>query len=246
MSNKPILINNSRLMTELKSSLFIEYNKERTGVHVSDILLCMRETVFRKLRPEAVTDRELGYYTSGRAIHEAIQNLAKHFPKYEVEKEINYQVDDVLIIKAHIDLYDKENNIPIEAKTVRNSRLGTYNKATRSWSEETPKSFNVEQLKMYMSLTNADIGYIIYQLLLDYDNFPFRIYEVKMTKEERKDMLDKMVGNAYHLQINIDERTPQNTKHIFNDKDKNWKCAYCKYNQECTSMRNTEFARNRK
>ena len=234
-------------MTDLKSSLFIEYNKERTGVHVSDILLCMRETVFRRIRPEAVTDRELGYFTSGRAIHEAIQNLAKHFPKYEVEKEINYEIDGgPITIKAHIDLYDKENNIPIEAKTVRKQRLGTFNKVTRTWSQEEPKSFNVEQLKMYMSLTDSDTGYIIYQLLLEYDDFPFKIFEVRMSKEERAQTLQKMINDAYHLQINLDERTPQLTRHIFNDENKRWKCTYCRYNVECTQMRNAEFARNRK
>ena len=49
--NKPILIKNSRVMSELKSSLYVEFNKERDGIHVSDINLCLREVVFRKIKP---------------------------------------------------------------------------------------------------------------------------------------------------------------------------------------------------
>jgi CRISPR/Cas system-associated exonuclease Cas4 (RecB family) len=234
--NKPTLIKNSKIMTELKSSLYTEYNKERDGIHVSDILLCQRETVFRRLNPLPITDRELGFFTVGRAIHEAVQQLAKYFPKYEVEKEINYEIDGI-VLKAHIDLYDKENNIPIEAKTVRNKKVSPTDE---------PKPFNVDQLKMYMSLVDADIGYIIYQLLLEYEDFPFKIFEVRMSKEERTKMLEDMVTDALNLQMNIDMKTPENSKHVFFDKDKNWKCQYCKFSQECTDMRNIEYASNRK
>lgn len=245
MNNKPILIKNSKIISELKSSLFVEFNKAREGIHVSDINLCLREVVFRRINPKALDDRDLNVFTSGRSIHDAIQNIAKYYPKYEVEKEINYDKVDGITIKAHIDLYDKEENIPIEAKTVRKNRLGTYNKITKTWSEEEPKPFNVEQLQMYMALTDADIGYIIYQLLLDYDDFPFKIFEVRMSKEERDAMLSKMIEDAFHLQMNIDMRTPENTRHIASDKNKNWKCSYCKYLSECYDMRAKELIKNK-
>jgi hypothetical protein len=233
---KPVLLSNSRIMIELKSSLYTEYNKERDGIHVSMINLCLRESVFRAIDPKPITDRELGLFSAGRAIHEAIQQLAKFFPKYEIEKEINFAIDGI-ILKAHIDLYDKERNIPIEAKTVRKNRLGTFDKRTKTWSPEEPKPFNTEQLQMYMALCDSDVGYIIYQLLLDYDNFPFRVFEVTMTKEERSNMLERMVSDAFHLQMNIDNKTPERTKHIALDKNKNFKCTYCKYLDPCYEMR---------
>jgi CRISPR/Cas system-associated exonuclease Cas4 (RecB family) len=238
-NNKPILVNNSKIMSELKSALYVEYNKTRTGIHVSSLNLCMREVVFRAIDPKSVDDREIGNYTTGRGIHQAIQDLAAYFPKYEVEKEINYEIDGITI-KAHIDLYDSTLNIPIEAKTVRKSRLGTYNKSTRTWSEEEAKPFNVEQLQMYMALMDSSVGYIIYQLLLDFDNFPFRIFEVHMTKEEREKMLERMTNDAFHLQMNLDNKTPENTRHIANDPNKNWKCNYCKSLNLCYEMRMSE------
>jgi CRISPR/Cas system-associated exonuclease Cas4 (RecB family) len=227
--NKPILIKNSLIMQELKNSLFVYFNKERDGIHVSDINLCLRETVFRRIKPESIKDREVGLFTVGRAIHDSIQTLAKSNPKYEIEKEINYEIDDgggnKITLKAHIDLYDKENNIPIEAKTVRSKEIGE------------PKSFQVEQLQMYMTLTNADVGYILYQLLLDYNHFPFKVFEVRMTKEERATMLDKIIDDVHHLKMNLDNRTPENTRHIALNQEKNWKCTYCKYLNECYDMR---------
>lgn len=231
--SKPIQIKNSRILTELKSALYTEYNKERDGIHVSDILLCQRETVFRRLNPMPVTDRELGFFTVGRAIHEAMQQLANSYDKYEIEKEINYEIDGI-VLKAHIDLYDKERNIPIEAKTVRSKYVNKN-------SNDEPKPFNIDQLKMYMALTDADIGYIIYQLLLEYEDFPFKIFEVKMSKEERQELLGQMIEDAYRLQMNIDMRTPENSKHVYNDIEKKWKCQYCKFSEECQQMRNQEF-----
>jgi CRISPR/Cas system-associated exonuclease Cas4 (RecB family) len=122
-------------------------------------------------------------------------------------------------------LYDSINNIPIEAKTVRNKQL------------DEPKPFQVEQLQMYMTLVGADRGYILYQLLLDYNDFPFRVFEVNMTKAEREIMMEKMVSDAFHLQMNIDNKTPELTKHIALNQEKNWKCSYCKYMDECYDMR---------
>jgi CRISPR/Cas system-associated exonuclease Cas4 (RecB family) len=234
--NKPTLIKNSKIMRDLKTALCIEYNKERDGIHVSDILLCQRETVFRRLYPQEIKDVEIGFFTVGRAIHEAIQQLAKYFPKYEVEKEINYEIDGITL-KAHIDLYDKENNIPIEAKTVRSNKVSPTDE---------PKDFNVDQLKMYMSLVDADTGYLIYQLMLDYNDFPFRVYEIKMTKEERKEMLENMVTDALNLQMNIDMKTPEKSKYVFYDESKKWKCKYCHFTEQCQDMRNIEYVKTRK
>lgn len=232
--SKPIQVSNSVIMQDLKNALYAEYNQARDGIHVSDINLCLRETVFRRIDPQKLTDREVGLFTVGRAIHDAIQTLAKQNPNYEVEKEINLDIGG-LILRAHIDLFDKKRKIPIEAKTQRKKRL------TETGPEE-PKPFNIEQLMMYMTLTDSDVGYIVYQMLLDYNN-SFRVFEVRMTKQEREIMLQKMIDDAFHLQMNIDLKTPENTKHIALNPDKNWKCQYCHYMNKCYDMRvkNGEF-----
>lgn len=254
---KPIKVISSRLMNELKSSLFVEYNKERIGIHVSDLIYCSRESVFRKLNPQTVTDKELNFFTSGQAIHTAIQTLAKYHKKYEIEKEIEFipseneytkDIDGIkdLKISAHIDLFDTVNNIPIEAKTARKARLGIYNKNTRTWSEETPKSFNVTQLKIYMALTDSDKGFLIYQLLMNFEDNPFTMFEITMTKEERIELLKWLTIEAVNYVKALKERNPALARHVAGDNELNWKCTSCRFNQQCTDMRNIEYARNRK
>ena len=245
-SNKPILINNSRLMNELKSSLFIEYNKERFGVHVSDLIYCPRQSVFRKLDPQTVTDKELNFFTSGQAIHTAIQTLAKYHKKYEIEKEIEYVVSKDLKILAHIDIYDKENNIPIEAKTARKKSLAPYNRVTKKYGEEEPKSFNVTQLKIYMALTDSDTGYLIYQLLMNFEDNPFKIFEVKLTKEERIEILDWLTIEAMNYVNALEQKKPILARHVVNDPEMNWKCNDCPFLNPCIEMRNQEYLVNRK
>lgn len=246
--NEPTLLENSNFMHKLKSSLFVKFNQAREGIHVSDINLCARETVFRRLNPEQLTDRDLNVFTSGRAIHDAIQIIASHYPEYEIEREINFNpseneyTKDIigikdLIIKAHIDLFDTEKNIPIEAKTVRKKNLGTYDKSTKKYSDEKAKPFNVEQLQMYMALTDSDIGYLVYQLLLNFDDNPFTVFEVRMSKNERIAMLRDMVYKAVNLRKGIEEKNPAVTNHIADDINKNWKCDYCKYADQCYDMR---------
>ena len=248
-NNKPILIKNSSLMVDLKSSLFTEFNREREGIHISDILICKRETVFRKLKPQALTDRDLNNFTSGRSIHDCIQTIAKFHKKYQVEKEVvfepakNEYTKDIegipkdFKIMAHIDLFDTVNNIPIEAKTVRKARLGNYNKFTKTWSEEEPKSFNIDQLKYYMALTDASKGYIIYQLLMNFEDYPFKIFEITMSKGERIELLRKMVKDAIEVQKGIDSKDPSIVSHVVGNKELDWKCNYCAYLNECIEMR---------
>lgn len=250
--NKPILINNSRIMSELKSSLYVEYNKERTGVHISDLIYCPRESLFRKLTPIALTDKELNFFTSGRAVHDAIETLAKVHPKYELEKEIEFYpaqneytkdilgVTEDLKLLAHIDLFDTVNNIPIEAKTARKARLGIYNKSTRKWSEEQPKSFNVTQLKIYMALTDSDKGYLMYQLLMNFEDNPFKIFEISVSKGERIEILRAITKEAIQINEGLRNKDASIVRHIANDKELNWKCNGCKFLNPCLEMRMKE------
>lgn len=243
-------------MSELKASLFVEYNKLREGIHVSDIIYCPRESVFRQIDPKTVTDKELNFFTSGRAIHDSIQTLAKYYPKYQVEKEIvfvpaeNIHTSDLcddknLKILAHVDLYDTKTNIPIEAKSARKARLGILDKKTKTYSEEQPKPFNVTQLKIYMSLLDAEIGYLLYQLLMNFDSNPFELFEVIMTREDRISMLRWLTKEAVNLVRAMKEKSPELARHVAYDNDMNWKCGSCKYSIECTQMRNMDYIANK-
>ena len=209
------------ILPTLYDALHKEYSKERTGIHVSDITLCPRETCFRKLDPKPLTNTDLNFFTSGKAIHAAIQSLVESDPdRYEIEKPIKFNG-----IEGHIDLFDKKYHIPIECKS---ARVKTMDK---------PKAHYIKQLEAYMAITGADIGIILVQCLLNYENEPFREFEIKMTAQQRNQKLHELNEDAIQLKVGNVAQDPSLVRHIAFDTDLNWKCRYCLYKEPCEAMR---------
>ena len=146
-----------------------------------------------------------------------------------------------LKILAHIDLFDRKNNVVIEAKSARKAKLAVKDKKTGLMGEEQPKSFNVTQLKIYMSLMGSDKGYLIYQLLLNYEDYPFEIFEVTMTEEDRKSMLKWLTKEAINFVNALKQKDAGLARHVAFEPELNWKCSNCKFLNECIEMRNAEY-----
>jgi len=209
------------ILEELYKSLYEEYSKVRPGVHVSDITLCPREACFRKLDPKPLTNTDLNFFTSGKAIHEALQSLVKKYPdRFEIEKEVKF--GDIV---GHIDLFDLTNHIPIEAKSAR----------VKTMTE--PKAHYLKQLEAYMALTGADTGIILVQCLLNYEETPFLEFEHHMTAEQREATMKQLKEDAGALKCGIMNVDPSLVRHINYDLTLNWKCRYCPYAKPCEAFR---------
>jgi len=216
------------ILETLLESLTEEYSKPRPGIHVSDITLCPRESCFRILDPKPITNTQLNFFTSGKAIHEALQSLVKKYPeRFEIEKEV--KLGDIV---GHIDLFDKQYHIPIEAKSARVKTM------------EEPKAHYIKQLEAYMALTGADKGIILVQCLLNYDENPFVEFEHSMTENERHAVLKELRTDATILKIGLASQDPSVVRHIYYDDTLNWKCEnqrtgkkYCPYWEPCEKMR---------
>ena len=205
------------LTTALKNKFETEM---RTGVHVSDIVLCPRRSAERRLNPQPLTMRELNFFTSGRAIGDIIAVLAKSDSgKWVAEHEVRFKN-----IVAHVDIYDSQNNIPIEVKSSRTKGL------------EKPKPFHIEQLKCYMAMLNADKGYLLYQFLMNFEDKPFGEFEVNMTKEEREAQLLKMEKQGENFELALKEKNPMVCADIFKNPDLNWLCKDCPLYEKCKGM----------
>lgn len=207
----------------LQVALKNKYDTEfRNGTHVSDLVLCERKSIIRKLEPEPITMKELNYFTSGRAIHDAIATLAKQCPSFEIEKEINFNG-----IIGHVDLYDSAHNIPIECKSMRVKEV------------KQPKSHHIQQLKYYMAMLGANKGVILYQCLLNFDEKPFVEFEIEMSAKEREDLLDLMINQKIFYEKNLEEKTPMKADNVFHDPNLNWLCVNrdgkpnCPYYHRC-------------
>jgi CRISPR/Cas system-associated exonuclease Cas4 (RecB family) len=232
--NMTVQVNQKKetLLPILYKALQEEYGQEREGIHVSDLIYCPRKTCFQRLKPLPITNLQLNFFTSGKAIHAALQGLVKKYPKrFTIEKEIWFE--DIV---AHVDLFDEETGMPIEAKSARVKAMLT------------PKSHNLVQLRAYMAMTNSDKGIILYQCLLHFEDNPFVEFEHTMTREERVQTLNKLSVDADLLRKGIEAKDPSIVRHIAYDnnfRDKvggNWLCKSCPYAVECTSMRATERA----
>ena len=205
----------------LYDSLYEEYNQERKGIHVSDLTLCPRESCFRKLDPKPLSNRDIGMFTSGKAIHEALQSLLKKYPeRFDIEKEIKFNG-----IEGHIDLFDKTYHIPIEAKSARVKTM------------EKPKAHYITQLEAYMAITGAETGVILVQCLLNYNDDPFVEFEHTMTAQQRNQKLHELNEDATILKIGNAQKDPSLVRHIAYDADLNWKCRFCQYLKPCEAMR---------
>src|ERR1041385_4684180 len=157
------------ILGTLYEALYEEYGQERDGVHVSDLIYCPRKTCFQKLEPLPITNIQLNFFTSGKAIHGALQSLLKKYPdRFEIEKEVWY--NDLV---AHIDIFDRETGVPIEAKSARIKNI------------EKPKPHNLKQLEAYMAMTDSDKGIILYQCLMHFEDKPFVEFEHTMTRAQR-------------------------------------------------------------
>ncbi|MDQ6863015.1 MAG: Dna2/Cas4 domain-containing protein [Thermoproteota archaeon] len=197
------------------------YSRPRKGWHVTDIALCPRQRVFKAIDPLPLTDKELNMYSSGKAVHEAVQWLFMSNPgRYEKEKYVEYND-----IEGSIDVFDKKRNTPIEFKTLRSSNI------------DKPKSFQEEQLRYYMAMQNSPIGYMIYQCIMHFGDSPWREFKVTMTEQQRKDQLEKLVREMTSLQNAMKAKDPSLARNVYLDKDLNWLCKECPYGKECETMR---------
>jgi CRISPR/Cas system-associated exonuclease Cas4 (RecB family) len=200
------------------------YSKPREGWHVTDIVMCPRQRVFKQIDPipPSPTDREINMYSSGKSTHEAIQKLfMSNRMRFEVEKYVEHGG-----IQGSIDIYDKKKNEPLEFKTVRGSTI------------KEPKSFHIEQLKYYMAMLDVPIGQIIYQCLMQFGENPFTSFEVTMTETERQHQLQKLEQEIKSLQHAISMQDPALARGVFSDTGMNWLCKDCPYAKSCERIQN--------
>jgi hypothetical protein len=198
----------------MREAMEQRYSRPRNGWHVTDIALCPRQRVFKSIDPLPITDKELNMYSSGRAVHEAVQWLFMSNPgRYEKEKYVEYND-----IEGSIDIFDKKRNTPIEFKTLRSSNI------------EKPKSFQEEQLRYYMAMQDSSNGRMIYQCIMHFGDKPWREFKVTMTEQQRKGQLEKLVKEITSLQNAMKAKDPSLARSVYHDKE-------CPYSKECETMR---------
>lgn len=225
-ANKP---GEQLIIPRLLESQFDYYKKkdeERANdgkIHITSLNLCMREKVFQHLNPKPLRPIQLKWFSNGNAIHHKLQVLISDNPEFELEKEVTRGN-----IVAHIDMYDNKRKFPVEAKSLAQGEI------------EVPKNFHIDQLKMYMALTDDEIGVMLYDPMLAYGDEPFSEWTVRMTKEERQAKLEEIENKAKLYSLAMERKDPSIASHINYDPEYNWHCDHCIYADTCAEMRAKE------
>ncbi len=196
------------------------YSKPRDGQHVTDVVMCPRQKVYREIDRLPIDAKTVSIYSAGKAVHEAIQWLFVSDKRmFEREKYIEYED-----IPGSVDIYDRRRNIPIEFKT------------TRAYDIKEPKIFHVEQLKHYMSILDAEEGYMIYQLLMHFDETPFKSFRITMNAQERMNQRLKLVREITSLKKAMEAKNPSLARSVDKDPSLNWLCTNCPWQTDCQKI----------
>lgn len=87
-----------KLKQRFVEALRKKYGNIRGGVHVSDLVYCLREAYYRKVDPVPFTERTLGFFVDGARRHRVLQELLGVESEVKVEKWGVRGSIDVLIL----------------------------------------------------------------------------------------------------------------------------------------------------
>jgi hypothetical protein len=211
-------------LDDMYEALTDKYNEGREGVHVSDFL-CPRQSYFKKEFPKPITNLDLGFFLLGRSMHDGAQLLCKRNPDYEIE---SFEIFDG--VEAHIDLYRKSDNLPIEMKTARMPKM------------EQPKPHYLQQLHSYMAMKNSERGVIMVFLVTHYLNkinkhTPLKRWIISMTPEQLLEKKIWVLKEGMAMREARKTKDPSKLRFVMHDGDDwNFPCNNCKWLDECQTM----------
>jgi hypothetical protein len=212
----------SRIEETVKRNLEAEYAKLRNEIHVTDLTLCLRQSLFRKLQPMALSTKQLSYFFDGSRRHQALQQL---YGQGVIEKEIDFEG-----VKATIDILD--NFGPIEFKTTR-----AKNAISEHW---------IRQLAFYIVATNSRFGILQVQRIMpgkqkgnDEQNI-FPAYLIELSQEQRTKWLEDFRQRKERFQAAYQSKEPAKAP-IYRGEG-NWLCVECPYLAKCNQIEGVSSA----
>jgi len=225
MSTAPQLPFNARVEPDpdtknrLINNMNERFSKPRPEVHVSDLVYCPCQSVFRKLFPKPNSERELSYFSAGRGHHDLLEGL--HGAEREVKREFEG-------IQAHYDLLERV--IPTEIKTTRSFKRGI-------------KSHWIRQLAYYCAIEKTATGKLIILYLFSQratkknpNPSPDMIetYNIEFPDIEavRRDFLERRDAFVKAL----DAKNPALAPNVRSDPEDSWLCRNCQYRTECDAL----------
>ena len=201
--------NNPVLKQKFLIKLQKKYDRPRKGIHVSDIIYCLREAYWKKKDPQPQTVKTLSFFVDGARRHEALQELLNVDSEVEVEKHG---------VVGHVDMLEEAlfNFIPVEVKTTR--------------AQNNLPEHYFKQLGFYAVLLGVKCGCLVVQRVVHKED-PWEFYLVEWTREEIADLEDEMKYKSDLLQKSLENEIPETLPKV--EQAMSWKCSYCLYKERC-------------
>lgn len=195
------------LKSNFLENLTRRYGRERGGVHVSDLVLCLRESFYRKTQPLPSTVEELGFFVDGAARHSALEGLS------------GFRCEVPLKRWGIVGTVDMLGDYPLEYKSTR--------------ARSSLPSHYWRQLKYYCVLLAVDQGYLVVQRLHGED--PWEFYQAKFNSEEIAATTTEIWERAKLLREALEVKNVSMLPIV--GEALAWKCLRCKYRLVCAAAR---------
>lgn len=224
------VIRNYHLEDEVKGKLQDKYNKDREGIHVSDVTFCFLQRMLLAIHPE----KKSMTWKKAKAFERGIQSeatIVSLYPEGDFQKEGKF----MKYFEAHPDLIIRDGKLIVELK---NTDKGSV-------IDPTSDDFMLylRQLVYYMVLNEVERGAVLIshnsKILLDkgddliaYEviikmNDPLR-ETLKKNLERFEFFYEKIVIEKKHEYI---EQIPRLATYPIS-----WKCSYCDVKEECKAL----------
>jgi hypothetical protein len=96
-----------------------------------------------------------------------------------------------------------------------------------------PDNAHLNQIAYYMTITGMKKGQLLYVLLPNDTDNPFRAFDVTVTDALRAQMKERLIKETRDIDDGYELKDPTLTRHVRFDTRYNWKCDYCSYKMEC-------------
>lgn len=198
-----------------------EFESPRSGIHLSDLIHCPRQSYFKVKLGVKHNERTLAYFFDGKGIHMVLQQLFDKYHPGRFKIENTKKINDLLEFTP--DVIDTYTDTILEIKTARSPVI-----------INAPRPDHIEQLKAYMAFNNMFNGVVFYHLITKEQKDLFTCHRVQITPLEAEMIRNYWLNEAEDLQYAIKRNDKTLARHIANNPAKNWMCnGYCDYVQYC-------------
>ena len=202
------------------SRLRAKYERERIGLHVTD-LIWPRLYVFRKLERPSLSEKDVLFYALGSGEGEVLEAIVSEKREVAIEKDgIIYTPDAIIRVE--------DKNVPIEVKT------------TRQTKGELLRQHYLFQLASYCTVLDVNMGILLIIQMNNTEN-PLKVFKIVFDDGELENLKKILKKRRQLVEEALAKRKPELAPCAIGDPNLNWKCKHCRWRTRCEEIERTKL-----